>query len=207
VDAATAQLLAVLMGVAQGVVWRLASRWARPGRTARLRASLPQPSPAVRGGEVALVVPLLYPVLVVVAPRWAYEGWTNWSFRSDLVLQAIGLGLWVVGMVVLVRAARVLRGYLDVDGVTDDHVLVVSGPYEYVRHPVYASFTAITTGLGLVFRSHVLVGVAAVWLGASLWWVAAEEALLASPRGLGDAYRTYSRRTGRFLPRLRRVRR
>jgi protein-S-isoprenylcysteine O-methyltransferase Ste14 len=110
-------------------------------------------------------------------------------------------------MTVLVWAARVLRHYMDVNGVTEDHELVAWGPYEYVRHPVYGSFTAIAAGLGLVFRSYLLAAVAAVWLAAGMRWAAEEETLLASPEGLGDAYRTYSERTGRFLPTLRKLRR
>ena len=206
-QAATVQLLAVLMGAAQGLVWILVSRWERPGRTARLRASLRLPPLAVRGGYVALVVPLLYPAVVVIAPGWGYEGWLNWSSPIDAVLQGAGVGLWAAGMAVLVWAARVLRRYMDVNGVTEDHELVAWGPYGYVRHPVYGSFTAITAGLGLVFRSYLLAAVAAVVLAAGMWWAAEEETLLASPEGLGDAYRTYSERTGRFLPTLRRLRR
>jgi protein-S-isoprenylcysteine O-methyltransferase Ste14 len=205
VQAGTVQLLAVLLGAAHGVVWVLGSRWERPGRTARMRASLPLPSLAVRGGYAALVVPLLYPAVVIVSPGWGYEGWLNWSSRIDVALQGLGLGLWTVGMIVLVGAARVLGRYLSVDGVTEDHELVTTGPYRYVRHPVYGSFTAVAAGLGLVFRSYLVAGVAAVWLAAAVWWVRAEEALLSSPEGFGDAYRTYSERTGRFLPRLRRV--
>lgn len=199
----TVRLLAALMGATHGVVWVLGSRWERPGRTARLRASLRRPPLAVQGGYVVLVLPLLYPVGAVMAPGWTYEGPLNWSSRIDVALQGVGLGLWAVGVVVLVWAARVLGGYMSQDGVTEDHEVVSSGPYRYVRHPVYGSFTAIAAGLGLVFRSYLLVGIAAVWLAASLWWAAAEEALLSSPDGLGAAYRSYSERTGRFLPRLR----
>jgi protein-S-isoprenylcysteine O-methyltransferase Ste14 len=207
VQAGTVQVLAVLLGAAHGLVWMLASRWERPGRTARLRASLPPPPQAIRGGYGALVVPLLYPVVVASVPGWAYEGSLNWSSRIDVALQWLGLGLWAAGMTILVWAARVLGRYLGVDGVTENHELVATGPYRYVRHPVYGSFTAITAGLGLVFRSYLLAGVAAMWLAAALWWVKTEEALLSSPEGLGDAYRTYCERTGRFLPRWRQVRR
>jgi len=207
VQAATVQLLAVLMGAAQGLVWILVSRWERRGRTARLRASLRLPPLAVRGGYAALVVPLLYPAVVVIEPGWGYEGWLNWSSPIDAALQGAGLGLWAAGMTVLVWAARVLRRYMDVNGVTEDHELVASGPYRYVRHPVYSSFTAIAAGLGLVFRSYLLAAVAAVWLAAGMWWAAEEETLLASPDALGDAYRTYSERTGRFLPTLGKLRR
>ncbi len=205
--AGTVQLLAVLVGVAHGVVWALGSRWERPGRAARLRASLGSPPLTVRGGYVALVVPLLYPLVVVLAPGWGYEGWLNWSSRMDVALQGVGLGLWAAGILVLVWSARVLARYLGVDGVTEDHELVASGPYRYVRHPVYGSFTAIAAGLGLVFRSYLLVGVAVVWVAAALWWVREEEALLSSSEGFGDAYGIYRERTGRFLPRLRQVRR
>jgi protein-S-isoprenylcysteine O-methyltransferase Ste14 len=203
VQVGTVRLLAVLMSATHGVVCVVGSRWERPGRTAQLRASLRRPPLAVRGGYVALVVPLLYPVGAAIAPGWAYNGLLNWSSRIDAALQGVGLGLWAAGMIVLVWAARVLGGYMSQDGVTDDHEVVDSGPYRYVRHPVYVSFTAITVGLGLVFRSYLLMGVAAMWLAASLWWAAAEEALLSSPDGLGEAYRSYSERTGRFLPKLR----
>jgi protein-S-isoprenylcysteine O-methyltransferase Ste14 len=200
---ATAQLLAALMIVAHGAIWWLVSRWERPGRAARLRARLQPPALIGRGGDLAQVVPLLYPAVVVVAPGWGYEGWFNWSSGMDLLLQGIGLGLWAAGIIVVVWAARVLGRYMSVDGLTVDHQLVTSGPYRYVRHPVYASFTAIAAGTSLVFRSYLLVGVAVGWVAASMWWVAAEEKLLASPQGFGDDYRAYARRTGRFLPRLR----
>jgi protein-S-isoprenylcysteine O-methyltransferase Ste14 len=206
VHAAGIQILATLMTVAHGIVWVLASRWERPGRTARMRSRLRPPAPVARGGDLAQVVPLLYPALVVVAPGWAYEGRLNWSSGIDPALQGIGLGFWAIGMGVLVWAARVLGRYLSVEGVTEDHELVTTGPYRYVRHPVYGSFTAIAVGVGLVFRSAFMLGVAAVWVAASMWWVSAEEELLASPEGFGDAYRAYAERTGRLVPKLGRVR-
>ena len=204
--AVTAQFLAALMTAAHGAIWVLGSRWERPGRDARLRVRLQPPRLIGRGGDLAQVVPLLYPALVVVAPGWGYDGWLNWSSGIDPLLQGIGLGLWAVGMAVLVWAARVLGRYMSVEGVTVDHELVTSGPYHYVRHPIYSSSTAIAVGLSLVFRSYLLAGVAVAWTMATMWWVAAEEELLASPEGLGDAYRRYTERTGRFLPRLRRAR-
>jgi protein-S-isoprenylcysteine O-methyltransferase Ste14 len=201
VDSGTVQLLALLMGAAHAVVWILGSRWERPGRTAPLRASVRVSLP-VRAGYLALAAPLLYPIVVVIVPQWGYQGALNWSSRVDVALQVIGLGLWAAGVVVLLWSARVMRRYMAVDGVMEDHELVTSGPYRYVRHPVYGSFTAIAVGLALVFRSYLLVAVAVAWVAASFRWAAAEEALLSSPDGLGEAYPAYRQRTGRFLPRL-----
>lgn len=202
-NTASAQILAALMTAAHAVVWTLASRWERPGRDARLRAKLNPPPVIGRGGDLAQIAPLLYPILVVIAPGWGYDGWLNWSSGIDPLLQGIGLGLWAVGMAVVVWAARILGRYMSVDGVTVDHELVTSGPYRYVRHPVYGSFTAIAAGVSLLFRSYLMAVVAAVWVVVTAWWATAEEQLLTSPEGLGDAYRTYAERTGRFLPRLR----
>lgn len=201
----TVQLLAGLMAAINAATWVLASRWERPGRSIELRDSIRPPVLLGWGGDLAQVTPLAYPVLVVVVPRWGYEGWLNWSSGVDLVLQAVGLGAWALGLSVAIWAVRTLGRYVAVNGVAIDHELVTHGPYRYVRHPVYGSFTAIAVGTALIFRSYLLVAVAVVWVVASWWWVAAEEELLTSSERLGDAYRRYADRTGRFLPRLRRI--
>jgi hypothetical protein len=88
VQVSTVRLLAVLMGATHAVVWVVGSRWERPGRTVRLRASLRRPPVAARGGYVALAVPLLYPVGAIIAPGWSYDGPLNWSSRVDAACKA-----------------------------------------------------------------------------------------------------------------------
>jgi protein-S-isoprenylcysteine O-methyltransferase Ste14 len=199
------QLLAALMAAVHGVVWVVASRWERPGRGAELRVRISPPPLLGWGGDLAQVTPLVYPVLVVVAPGWAYHGWLSWSSRIDPFLLAVGMGTWVAGISVLVWAAWALGRHLAVAGLTVGHELIVHGPYRYVRHPVYGSCTAIAVGTALIFRSYLLVAVTVAWVTAIRWWAAAEEGLLASPAGFADDYRRYADRTGRFLPRLRRI--
>jgi len=154
---------------------------------------------------LAQIAPLVYPILVVVAPGWGYDGWLNWSSGIDRILQTVGIGIWAAGMSVVVWAAWTLGRYMAVNGLAVDHELIRHGPYRYVRHPVYGSFTAIAVGTALIFRSYLLTAVAVAWVTAARWWAAAEEQLLTSPEGFGDAYRRYADRTGRFLPRLRRI--
>jgi protein-S-isoprenylcysteine O-methyltransferase Ste14 len=195
------------MAATNATAWVLSSRWERPGYRVELQARL-QPHPLFgRGGDLAQVAPLVYPVLVVVAPGWAYEGWLNWSTEIDPVLQAVGLGLWALGIALGVWAGQAIGGYGAVSGVTMDHQLVSDGPYRYVRHPIYTAMIAVAVGTTLVFRSYLLLGVAALSILTHLWWAAAEERLLSSPEGLGDAYSSYASHTGRFLPRVRRARR
>lgn len=199
------RLLAASMALVHASVWVLVSRWERPGKGVRRRATLRPPRLIRLGFDVGLFASLLYPVLVAIAPRWTYEGWGAWSSSIDGALQAGGLVLWMLGVGVLLWASWVMRRYLAVDGLAADHELVTHGPYRYLRHPVYVSFAAIAIGSALVFRSYVLLGLSAMLIVTGLWWADAEERLLASTEGFGDAYRTYAARTGRFFPRFGRA--
>lgn len=195
------------MAATNAAAWVLWSRWERPGSGVELRAQL-QASPLIgRGSDLVQVAPLVYPVLVVAIPGWAYEGSLNWSTGSDLVLQAAGLGLWATGIAVGLWAGTAIGRYGAISGVTVDHQLVSNGPYQYIRHPVYTATIAIALGTAGVFRSYLLLGLAVLSIGTHSWWAAAEEKLLSSPDGLGDVYRTYASRTGRFLPRITQDRR
>jgi len=206
VETGPIQLLAAAMAMVNATAWILWSRWERPGYGVELRARL-QPHPLIaRGGDLVQVAPLIYPVLVVAAPSWAYDGSMNWSTEIDLALQGVGLGLWALGLAVGLWAALAIGAYGAVSGVTVDHELVSDGPYRYIRHPIYTALIAIAVGTTLVFRSYLLLGVAALSTFTHLWWAAAEEKLLGSPDGLGRVYDTYASSTGRFLPRVRRSR-
>lgn len=197
------QVMAALMAATNAVAWVLWTRWERPGHGVRLRASLQPPLLIGWGANLAQVAPLAYPLLVVVAPGWAYEGWLNWSTDVDPLLQAGGLGLWALGMVVGIWAARVIGAYMAFSGVAVSHQLVTGGPYRQVRHPVYTAMIMIAVGSAFVFRSYPLLGVAALSVLTHLWFATAEEKLLSSDDGMGEAYRSYASRTGRLLPRLR----
>ena len=198
------RLLAAGMAAVNASAWVLVSRWERAGKGARHRVKLRAPRLIRLGFDASLYTSLVYPVLVVIAPRWTYEGWGNWSSSIDPALQAGGLVFWMLGMAGLLWASRVMGRHLAIDGMAEDHELVTYGPYRYLRHPVYASFAAIAIGTALVFRSYVLLGLSVTLMVTGRWWANAEERLLASTEGFGDVYRTYAARTGRFLPRLRR---
>lgn len=81
----------------------------------------------------------------------------------------------------------------------EQQVLVTSGPYRWVRHPMYTVLYLFALAPFLVsanwgIRLAWLAGVMAV-LGLR---VQREEAALLDK--FGDDYRAYMRRTGRFLP-------
>jgi protein-S-isoprenylcysteine O-methyltransferase Ste14 len=77
--------------------------------------------------------------------------------------------------------------------------LVTSGPYRWMRHPMY------TAALVLVIATTFLTASAIVGIGGVVMFALLAARSRIEERRLvekfGDAYRDYQKRTGRFLPR------
>lgn len=77
---------------------------------------------------------------------------------------------------------------------------MTSGPYRFVRHPLYfAGFVAVT-GDSLMTANWYLLGTGAVVLALLVLRTKKQEENLVAR--FGDDYRGYMRSTGRFFPRL-----
>ena len=81
-----------------------------------------------------------------------------------------------------------------------DHLLVDTGPYRWVRHPLYSSYFLLALGL-FALSGNWLTGFSLlVYFLTVAIRTPLEEAMLVNR--LGERYVAYQRRTGRFLPRL-----
>jgi len=80
-------------------------------------------------------------------------------------------------------------------------VLVIDGPFRYVRNPMYIGFIAILLGEALAFAAWVLVAYAGVFfVAAHLLTVWSEEPRLL--KTFGEAYREYCEVVPRWIPKL-----
>jgi protein-S-isoprenylcysteine O-methyltransferase Ste14 len=116
----------------------------------------------------------------------------------NAVLGDIGIVLTLAGMAFLVWARQNLGGnWSQTVSTKQGHELVTSGPYRYVRHPMY------TGGLLACVGSTIAVGGPFVFLlillgSIFLWRVGAEDRLLA--RQFPDEFPGYARRTKALIP-------
>jgi protein-S-isoprenylcysteine O-methyltransferase Ste14 len=124
------------------------------------------------------------------------------EFEAEwLPVRFLGFALSLGGAILLVWAAVVLGRFLVHEAsVFPDHHLITSGPYGFVRHPIYSGYLALLLGSALGMLN---VGLFLLWSFSLLGifvQATSEERLLEEK--FGPEYQLYARRTGQFLPRF-----
>ena len=84
------------------------------------------------------------------------------------------------------------------------HTLVTGGPYRWVRHPFYLAALAGGVGTALLAANMLILGATLAGFTLLVLRTPIEERHLADR--FGEAYETYRRRVGAFLPRRGRPR-
>jgi protein-S-isoprenylcysteine O-methyltransferase Ste14 len=79
--------------------------------------------------------------------------------------------------------------------------LVTSGPYHYVRHPMYLGGFTFLVGQALVAANWLILLCAVATTTLFYMQIGKEEAMLIDR--FGDEYREYMKRTPRFIPKFR----
>jgi protein-S-isoprenylcysteine O-methyltransferase Ste14 len=116
--------------------------------------------------------------------------WVRWG----------GVGFAAVGGSLLIWTFHTLGPNLTDTVVTRRvHSLVTSGPYRWVRHPLYTATALTVCGNALTASNWFLLAAGALVFFIMVIRTRREEKFLIAR--FGDAYRQYMARTGRFLPR------
>jgi protein-S-isoprenylcysteine O-methyltransferase Ste14 len=108
-----------------------------------------------------------------------------------LLWAGIALRLWGINTL-----GRFFRGVVHVQ---EDHHVVRSGPYRYVRHPCYTGLLVAVVGLGLIYAnvlSWIVLVIFVVF--ALLYRIRSEERMLTD--ALGTEYTEYAAQTKRLIP-------
>ena len=136
-------------------------------------------------------------VAYLLNPRWM-----RWSqLRLPVGLRWLGAALGAATLPLSLWLFRSLGTNITPTVATrDDHALVTSGPYRWVRHPLYSTGTLLFASLALLAANWFIGAMSLVVLALLLLRLPKEEAALIAR--FGDDYRAYMARTGRLLPRL-----
>jgi len=149
-----------------------------------------------RGSFWIIVAGIIAAIGIAFAFRGAGIGllpaWVEWPGLAIMLL-GIFLRIWAIFLLGRFFSVRV--------EMQAGHHVVSAGPYRYIRHPAYTGSLITLAGLGLALGSWVAaLLMLVIFRVVYAYRVKVEEAFLLS--SLGEEYRAYMERTGRFVPRL-----
>jgi protein-S-isoprenylcysteine O-methyltransferase Ste14 len=129
-------------------------------------------------------------------------GWMVWSqiaLPTWARLAGLGLGIVSVGLAYLVFS-NLGNNVSPTVATRKEHQLVTSGPYHWVRHPLYSMGMLSYLSFALLSANWFIAALSvAVFIILNMRLPQEEAALIEK---FGDAYREYMQRTGRFLPKI-----
>lgn len=145
------------------------------------------------GGLVLWLSPFVY----LINPAWM--GWSKIGLPEWARWMGVGLGI-LCALGIYWLFSSIGSGITATSATRQRHTLVTSGPYRWVRHPLYTFGSSLFIAFGMMADNwfFALLGVLAFIIVAIR--TPREEANLIEK--FGDDYRTYMKRTGRFLPRI-----
>lgn len=151
-----------------------------------------------RTADLLAVLGLLATMVYLIAPRWI--AWA--SLPLPVWLRWVGVLLTLLGFGLLQWSQNALgQNWSDQPRLLKDQEFITTGPYRWIRHPIYAAFLVIL-GSTLLITANWLVG--GLWILSSALDISArisfEESRILAQFDAG--YRDYCSRTGALFPRL-----
>jgi protein-S-isoprenylcysteine O-methyltransferase Ste14 len=144
---------------------------------------------------IAVIGLLGFPLAYVPAYTDRHDLWT---LDGDTV-RWIGVALFVIGGILRLWPVFVLgRRFSGLVAIQQEHRLVTTGIYRFVRNPSYVGLLVGSLGWALAFRSGAGVVITALFLVPLVARIRSEERLLSDH--FGAEYESYRQRTWRLLP-------
>lgn len=145
------------------------------------------------GGAILWFSPLVY----LLNPAWM--AWSKIGLPESIRWLGVGIGiLCTFGIYWLFSSIG--SGITPTSATRKEHKLVTSGPYRWVRHPLYTVGSTMFIAFGMMADNWFIALLSILAFIGMAIRTPKEEANLIEK--FGDEYREYMKRTGRFLPKL-----
>ncbi|MBE0683474.1 MAG: isoprenylcysteine carboxylmethyltransferase family protein [Anaerolineales bacterium] len=145
------------------------------------------------GGLILWLSPFVY----LINPEWmswskiGLPDWVRW----------LGVGIAIINDGLLYWLFRSIgSGISPTSATRREHKLSTSGPYRWVRHPLYTVGTILFISFGIMADNWFIAALGILTFIAMAARTPQEETNLIEK--FGDEYREYMKRTGRFMPKL-----
>jgi protein-S-isoprenylcysteine O-methyltransferase Ste14 len=145
------------------------------------------------GGLVLWLSPFAY----LINPAWmawskiGLSEWTRWLGVGIGILCTLGI-YWLF--------SSIGSGITPTSATREEHKLVTSGPYRWVRHPLYSVGSSMFVAFGMMADNWFIAALGVLTFILMAIRTPKEEANLIEK--FGNEYREYMKHTGRFLPKI-----
>lgn len=145
------------------------------------------------GGLILWLSPLVY-LLNPLWMAWSKIGLPEW-------VRWLGVGIGIVCTIMIYWLfSSIGSGITPTSATRKQHTLVTSGPYRWVRHPLYTVGSSMFISFGMMADNWFIAALGVLAFIAMAIRTPQEEANLIEK--FGDEYREYMKHTGRYLPKL-----
>jgi protein-S-isoprenylcysteine O-methyltransferase Ste14 len=145
------------------------------------------------GGLILWLSPLVY-LLNPLWMAWSKIGLPDW-------VRWLGVGIGTVCTIMIYWLfSSIGSGITPTSATRKQHRLVTSGPYRWVRHPLYTVGSSMFISFGMMADNWFIAALGVLAFIAMAIRTPKEEANLIEK--FGDEYREYIKHTGRYLPKL-----
>ena len=145
------------------------------------------------GGLILWLSPLVY----LINPLWM--AWSKIGLPDWVRWLGVGIGV-VCTIMIYWLFSSIGSGITPTSATRKQHTLVTSGPYRWVRHPLYTVGSSMFISFGMMADNWFIAALGVLAFIAMAIRTPKEEANLIEK--FGDEYREYMKHTGRYLPKL-----
>jgi len=145
------------------------------------------------GGLILWLSPLVY----LLNPLWM--AWSKIGLPDWVRWLGVGIGIACTIMIYWLFSS-IGSGITPTSATRKQHTLVTSGPYRWVRHPLYTVGSSMFISFGMMADNWFIAALGVLAFIAMAIRTPKEEANLIEK--FGDEYREYMKHTGRYLPKF-----
>ena len=154
------------------------------------------------GSRLAYGVPILAASFLMFTDGSAFGGAGTRILPRSPALDALAIILTIGGIAFAIWARFYLGGnWSSAVSVKVGHELIRTGPYGWVRHPIYAGLLVALFGTALA-RPR-LIGFLAIALFSAGFWIKSRMEEEFMRKTFGEHYLEYTRETGALVPKIR----
>jgi len=187
----TAMRICSILWTILWVVWVVA--WLRTKRTQE-RAPF--------GSRLLYGLPIVLAFFLLFNDNIRFGWFETRLIPRNIFVEVLAVALTALGVAFALWARFYLgQNWSSAVSIKVGHQLILTGPYAWVRHPIYSGLLLAMIGTALARREpRGLVAIALLWLGFSIKRRMEEQFML---KTFGAEYEEYSRSTGALVPKLR----